>query len=263
MKRKYTLFFPNNTGSFSEQAQSIFELTDDAKETIVVKRPRQLDDSTPLLNVVKFAKTFSSTGAAFILATLGVITQTFHNAFLAFELSSFTDFWLRLIQAIIAAFFLSGALVYFSIRSSNGVESAKKLVWWFAIFEIICNLYYWSNKLIILQWDANPQWASMLIAVPFSFMIPWTIKAYSSEIATDSIDDNSTEWEQWQLDLPNRLEHIMTEEVIYAIRQKIQIDNAIKYGDTIDFAINMSKPGGGTETRILKATIRKQNMTKE
>ena len=26
MKRKYTLFFPNNTGSFSEQVQSIFEL---------------------------------------------------------------------------------------------------------------------------------------------------------------------------------------------------------------------------------------------
>lgn len=237
--------------------------------TVKIRRKKKKEPKEKhLQGVVRFARKFSSTGAAFVLATLGVVTQTFHNGFLAFELSSFSDFWLRLFQAIIAAFFLSGALLYFTIRAADGIESAKKLVWYFAIFEVICNLYYWANKLIILEWstDKGPIWSSMLIAIPFSFMIPWSIKAYASEIRlNDDDEDIIDEYEEFEVEVPAQdvdLTEISTtidEKITSAVKSQVQdnMTNAISYGDSLDFAIATTDAEGKKVNKILKATLKK------
>lgn len=221
-----------------------------------------------LQKTVLFARKFSSTGAAFILATLGVITQTFHNGFLAFELSSFDNYWLRLIQATIAAFFLSGALLYFTIRSADGIESAKKLVWWFAIFEIICNLYYWAHKLIIVEWntETGPIWSSMLIAVPFSFMLPWSIKAYASEIRLreEEDDEEFDQYEEFEVELPNIDAESMKDTLAAIVDERFSelSESTIHYGDQLDFSIATVGEGGTTVNKILKATLKKNNTAK-
>ncbi len=208
--------------TIQENFKNLLETTDDLKDievetievkeeqptptTKVVRRKKKKKVDEPLKKVVDFAKTFSSTGAAFILATLGVITQTFHNGFLAFELSSFDDFWLRLFQAILCAFFVSGALLYFTVRSANDGDNKTitQLVWGFFAFEVFCNIYYWANKYIILPWGTDDVvWSSMIIAIPFSIIIPFTIKAYAGELKFTS-DDTDDEYEE--IEVPNNID---------------------------------------------------------
>lgn len=204
--------------------------------TTIVRKKKKNKKEVPLKKVVEFAKTFSSTGAAFILATLGVITQTFHNGFLAFELSSFDDFWLRLFQAILAAFFVSGALLYFTVRAANGGgKIVKQLVWSFFAFEVFCNVYYWANKYIIIPWGTEDVvWSSMIIAIPFSIMIPFSIKAYAGELHFTNDEDEDDDYEEIEVPIESISDERLNE-VVELVKNDLvsQNDKIEEYRDFV------------------------------
>lgn len=247
-----------------------------------VRRKKKKVKQIPLLKVVKFAEKFSSTGAAFILATLGIITQTFHNGFLFFELSSFDNVWLNLLQTTIGAFGLSGALLYFTIRAANGGSKiVRSLVWAFFIFEIYANLYYWSNKYIISVWGtADVNWSTMIIAVPFAFMIPFTIKAYAGELNFQGLLDEEDEYED--VDIQDSTEAV--KEIMKSFKQDVDLEvesmrdftvgqmsdfndriedieedtkNSIKIGEKFNLNIDTKDKDGKETTKVLTSVISK------
>lgn len=145
--------------------------------------------------VLQFAANLASRESGFIFALLGVLVQASHTWFISYELSSFDGF-LRLVQAGLMAFFLSAALLYFTLKSSDDDSDAAKryrtIVWWFAIIECVINLYYWAQHLVVEPWP-NAQWSRFIIAVPFSVLLPFTLKAYSSEVRTDDFSEEDDE----------------------------------------------------------------------
>lgn len=149
-------------------------------------------------SILQFAANLASRESGFIFALVGVLVQASHTWFISFELSSFTGF-LRLMQAGLMAFFLSAALLYFTLKSSDDdTDTAKryrKIVWWFALIECFINLYYWGYHLLVEPWP-NADWSRFIIAVPFSILLPFTLKAYSSEVRTDDYGDEEDEQEE-------------------------------------------------------------------
>lgn len=250
----------------NEEINVIEEPIQEVKQVKEVNKEYKSKQEEPLSNVVEFAKKFTSTGSAFLLASLGVITQTFHNGFLAYELSSFENFWLRLIQSIICAFFISGALLFFTVRSSNSDDKViKQLVIGFFIFEIFCNIYYWANKYIIIPWNSDDvNYASMIIAIPFSIMIPFTIKAYATELKFNKIKDNEFD-SQLKNDIINQLKLIDNEftnvkDDVESLRliSNEAIENSkdtIKDGDALSLKLKTRDENGEVVDKTIKATI--------
>lgn len=148
-------------------------------------------------SILQFAANLASRESGFIFALVGVLVQASHTWFISFELSSFTGF-LRLMQAGLMAFFLSAALLYFTLKSSDDdtdtARRYRKIVWWFALIECFINLYYWGYHLLVEPWP-NADWSRFIIAVPFSILLPFTLKAYSSEVRTDDYGDEEDEQE--------------------------------------------------------------------
>lgn len=148
-------------------------------------------------SILQFAANLASRESGFIFALVGVLVQASHTWFISFELSSFTGF-LRLMQAGLMAFFLSAALLYFTLKSSDDDSDTarryRKIVWWFALIECFINLYYWGYHLLVEPWP-NADWSRFIIAVPFSILLPFTLKAYSSEVRTDDYSDEEDESE--------------------------------------------------------------------
>lgn len=143
---------------------------------------------------VDWARELSSRGAAFVFALLGVITQTLHNSFIAYELSSFEDPWLRLGQATIMAAFISLALMYF-VLIADGKEYGKNnlVVNQFFAFEVFVNIYYYVNRIVFvplnegnLEWTWVNMWnlnlSELVIAIPFAMIIPYILKSYAGQI---------------------------------------------------------------------------------
>lgn len=267
---------------------------DESPKKLVRRKKKRKKRETPLLKVVQFAEKFSSTGAAFLLATLGIITQTFHNGFLFFELSSFESFWLNLLQTTIGAFGLSGALLYFTIRAANGGSKVvQNLVWAFFAFEIYANLYYWSNKYIISVWGTpDVNWGSMIIAVPFAIMIPFTIKAYAGELSFQGVFDEdkgvnegltqedfdmlsdgvkekviselSNQTNQHVNDLSKEIESVkeFTKDQLKGVSNKMSdydkgLENTIKVGESFKLNIDTTDEAGNKTTKVLKSVIEK------
>lgn len=131
------------------------------------------------------AKSLSSKGSAFLFASLGVITQTAHNGLISFELSSFEGI-LKYVQAGVMAAFLSFALLFFTLTATKEeLEKPLSILNIFFIFEVILNLYYWTNKNIILT--DTPDYYSILIYIPLSLMIPYAIKEYAKSFSGEEV----------------------------------------------------------------------------
>lgn len=147
--------------------------------------------------LLRFATNLSSREAGFVFALLGVIVQACHTWFLAYDLSSLPGIW-RTIQAGLMAIFISAALLYFTLKSSDeDSQTARKyrrIVWWFACVETFINLYYWGDHLLIQPWP-NPDYGSFIIAIPFSFLLPFVLKSYGSEVRTEDYSELDDEKE--------------------------------------------------------------------
>lgn len=160
--------------------------------------------------LLRFATNLASREAGFVFALLGVIVQACHTWFLAYDLSSLPGIW-RTIQAGLMAIFISAALLYFTLKSSDeDSQTARKyrrIVWWFACVETFINLYYWGDHLLIQPWP-NPDYGSFIIAIPFSFLLPFVLKSYGSEVRTEDYSELEDE------------EEIPTKESIYEKSQK-------------------------------------------
>lgn len=141
--------------------------------------------------LLRLATNLASREAGFVFALLGVIVQACHTWFLAYDLSSLPGIW-RLLQAGLMAIFISAALLYFTLKSSDDdspqARKYRKIVWWFACVETFINLYYWGDHLLIKLWP-NPDYGSFIIAVPFSILLPFVLKSYGSEVRTEDYSE--------------------------------------------------------------------------
>lgn len=158
--------------------------------------------------LLRLATNLASREAGFVFALLGVIVQACHTWFLAYDLSSLPGIW-RLLQAGLMAIFISAALLYFTLKSSDDdslqARKYRRIVWWFACVETFINLYYWGDHLLIKPWP-NPDYGSFIIAVPFSILLPFVLKSYGSEVRTEDyseLDDEQVNVEKLNEDLDN------------------------------------------------------------
>jgi len=156
----------------------------------------QKKDTTTLIKAAKF---LSSREAGFIFACLGVIVQSWHSYFIAYKLSSLEG-WQQHVQALTMALFMSGPLLYFTLKASNNsTDSAKKyrrIVNVFATIDSFINMWYYINKLVIAKWP-EADWFELVIAMPISWLLPLILKAYGGEVNPhqddEQIDDSMYE----------------------------------------------------------------------
>ena len=174
--------------------------------------------------LLRLATNLASREAGFVFALLGVIVQACHTWFLAYDLSSLPGIW-RLLQAGMMAIFISAALLYFTLKSSDDdspqARKYRRIVWWFACVETFINLYYWGDHLLIKPWP-NPDYGSFIIAVPFSILLPFVLKSYGSEVRTEDYSELDVEEhvniEKLNEDLDNLIEdthHTKQEEKVH------------------------------------------------
>lgn len=141
-------------------------------------------------------KALVSIRAGFLFAVAGTIAQTFHTYNVIYDISSIPEPW-KTWQAIIVAFFLSGALLYYTLKSGStgeGTESYSlkrkynNTANFFAVFESFINIYYWSNKIILVPFLEEHQqitpamWYKMIPAMVFAIAIPVVLKHYAGDI---------------------------------------------------------------------------------
>ena len=137
------------------------------------------------LFVKKFVTTFSSREFAFLYALLGTIGQIFHTYYLIYSVSSF-DGWLRTLQAIMLSIFISSALMYFVSIADKDDDDPKEFkrimraVNLFMYIEILINLYYYCNHLII----KSPEMRifDFVFGSMVSALIPISIKLFANSI---------------------------------------------------------------------------------
>lgn len=141
-------------------------------------------------------KALVSIRSGFLFAVAGTIAQTFHTYNVIYDISSIPEPW-RTIQAIIVAFFLSGALLYYTVKAGSVGDGAENYTLrkkynntanFFAVFESFINIYYWSNKIILIpllienQEITPAMWYKMIPAMVFAIAIPVVLKHYAGDI---------------------------------------------------------------------------------
>lgn len=134
--------------------------------------------------IKKFITVFASREFAFIYCLVGTIGQISHCYYLVYSISSFTGVF-RSLQAVLLAVFISSSLMYFvSIADSDDGEKEYKRVRnaisLFMYIEIIMNMYYYCQHLIILS--SEPRIFDFIFSTLIAVLIPVTIKLYSNSI---------------------------------------------------------------------------------
>lgn len=130
--------------------------------------------------LLRMATAVSSREAGFVIATICVLVQIFHTFHVFLMLTDIDNMYGKNIQGLMAAFGLSFALLYFVIKSGIDHEKYKNWLWFFTSTEVFINLYYWVYSLVVEP--TSPEYFHLVAAIPLSFVIPFTIKAYGGEI---------------------------------------------------------------------------------
>lgn len=134
--------------------------------------------------IKKFITVFASREFAFVYCLLGTIGQISHCYFLVYSISSFTGFF-KVLQALMLSLFISSSLMYFvAIADSDDDEKEykriKRAINLFMYIEIVMNMYYYCQHLIILSRPMRI--FDFIFSVMISALIPITIKLYSNSI---------------------------------------------------------------------------------
>jgi hypothetical protein len=147
----------------------------------------------------KIVEWLQSNDAGFIYALAGVVGQGVHVYFAIDAFSPIvSDLW-RTVEAVVISFFFSG-LLFFILRAQRVKYSVMgKEVYYeqtdqnrkyraytrgFAWFDSFVNLHYYG---FILWYQPHMngetiEWYKMVMAVPFSFALPWMLTLYAGEI---------------------------------------------------------------------------------
>jgi hypothetical protein len=189
------------------------ELLDEMKNVIEEDKPKQLQPIENKENLGKFdptktfkerlqrktdkyvltAREFSSRGASFLIAMLGVILQASHTSLLMYDISGFSSVFLRILVSVGFGVFISCALAVFTIKSDGKNATILQIINIFFYFEIFTNVFYYFNSLIFSKVDANfsfanvdsRNWLYLIVAMPFAFIGPFAIKQFSGIISAD------------------------------------------------------------------------------
>ena len=140
--------------------------------------------------LMRCARWLSSKEAGFVFACIGVITQAFHTYYICILLTSLEG-WQKEVQAIFMALFMTGALLYFTLKSSDAnTATAKKyrrMVTTFASIDAFINMAYYTNHLLIVTWP-NAMWFEFAISMPISWLLPIILKTYGGEVNPNEIE---------------------------------------------------------------------------
>lgn len=171
-----------------------------------------------------------------VYCLLGTIAQISHSYFLIESVSSLDGFW-RMLQALFISIFISSSLLYFvaiaddTDKSDEGIKEFKRVsnaVLLFTVIEIIINIYYYTRHLIIDTNENESRIFDYIFAILISFLIPITIKLYSSNIRAkswiDDIEHDKSALTSEDLSIENNTiqENITEEKQIEIIKELIQ-----------------------------------------
>lgn len=199
------------------------------------------------------ARELSSRGMSFIIVMLGVILQASHTALLMYDIAAFKQEWLKMTVGIGIGLFISSALAIFTLKHDGKNKDVSEIINIFFYFEIFTNVFYYFNSLIFSKGFDNAttqNWLYLIIAMPFSFIMPFAIKKFAGIISADerlkfgSID---TPDEQ----ISNSVDFSDTEELLKQMEEMINIKNIeinnhvektyLKKGSNIELTIGEKK----------------------
>ena len=134
--------------------------------------------------IKRYVTIVASREFAFIYCLLGTFGEVAHCYFLLDSVSSFNGFF-KHFQAGVLSLFISSSLMYFvSISDSSDEESEqkriKRAVNLFMVMEILMNMYYYCQHLIIKA--ETMRVFDFVFGTIISCLIPVTIKLYSNSI---------------------------------------------------------------------------------
>lgn len=177
--------------------------------------------------IKKFIAVFASREFAFIYCLLGTFGQISHCYYLVYSISSFTGFF-KVLQALLLSLFISSSLMYFvSIADSDDEEQeykrVKRAINLFMYIEILMNMYYYCQHLIII---AKPiRVFDFLFSIIIAALIPITIKLYSNSIRAKAwikeIEERSKEIPNQSNNLPIQ-DNLRKEEIIRTITSEFE-----------------------------------------
>lgn len=134
------------------------------------------------------ARELSSRGMSFIIVMLGVLLQASHTTLLMYDIAAFTQTWLKLTVALGIGIFISSSLAIFTLKYDGTDPKLKMIINVFFYFEIFTNVFYYWNSLIFskgFDQAVMQDWLYLIIAMPFSFVMPFAIKQFAGIISTE------------------------------------------------------------------------------
>lgn len=188
------------------------------------------------------ARELSSRGASFLIVMLGVILQTSHTALLMYDVAAFKQEWLKIIVGIGIGVFISSALAIFTLKHDGKNKEIGQIITVFFYFEIFTNIFYYWNSLIFSKGFDNAttqNWLYLIIAMPFSFIMPFAIKKFAGVISADerlqfgSIDAPDVHETEENIDYVRNNSTEIIDAVTNAISEEFyqKIDGVKKYTD--------------------------------
>lgn len=152
---------------------------------------------------VIWARELSSRGMSFMIVMLGVLLQASHTTLLMYSISAFSSSVIRFMVSLGIGIFISSALAIFTLKHDGG-KASLKIINTFFYFEIFTNIFYFWNSLVFVNGFAETsmqQWLYLIIAMPFAYIMPYTIKKFAGIIASDrTLDFGSLDEKPMEVD---------------------------------------------------------------